>query len=104
MVRAELREDFSPCVNSTQAGWIRVSRAGGDTLDIAAMLQAGGISARACADFEQCLTELADGAGALLMTEEVLEVPGSLDLLGALNGQPPWGLLFRVHDDNLRTS
>jgi PAS domain S-box-containing protein len=67
-----------------------IAPVGGDALNIPSMLQAEGISTCSCADPEECLNELADGAGALLITEEVLEMSCSSDLLGALKAQPTW--------------
>jgi DNA-binding NtrC family response regulator len=60
---------------------------------MADLLQAEGISSATCADSAECTSQLAAGAGALLLAEEALEMPHALELLDAVKAQPPWSEL-----------
>ena len=66
---------------------------GQDGSALATALQPAGISTAICADPAECQRQLAAGAGALLLTEEALELPHALDLLDTLKSQPAWSEL-----------
>src|ERR1700676_202535 len=70
-----------------------VAPLGQDSATMAAMLGAEGITISVCSDPAECLCQLQTGAGALLLTEEALELPGATELLDSLNTQPAWSEL-----------
>jgi signal transduction histidine kinase/ActR/RegA family two-component response regulator len=53
-------------------------------------LQAAGLDCRACTDLDGACLEFADGAGALIVTEEALQAEQTFRLVKALDQQPPW--------------
>jgi signal transduction histidine kinase/CheY-like chemotaxis protein len=55
-----------------------------------AVLSRSEVQAQACATMAQLVEELARGAGALMLTEEVLSEPALGTLTDALAAQPPW--------------
>ena len=57
------------------------------------LLTSRGLPARICQDAAECCGEINAGAGALILTEEVLETKGGFDLLEALKRQPAWSEL-----------
>ncbi len=64
-----------------------------DALAIGCMLAAKGFESSACAGAEQTCREASAGAGALVLTEESLELPHINDLFQLLRDQPPWSEL-----------
>ena len=70
-----------------------VAPQGHDAAAMVDMLAKQGISAVACSGPIECLRELQIGAGALLLTEEALELPGASDLMHNLKVQPAWSEL-----------
>lgn|GEM_PF-1432654 len=66
---------------------------GGDSVGMAAILQAEGIQTHVCEGLEGCSRGILEGGGALLLTEEALESPRVSDLLDVLKAQPPWSEL-----------
>lgn len=66
---------------------------GQDATAMAALLQAHGFSAAVCGSAGDVCHQLTGGAGALLVTEEALELPQIPDLLRQLETQPPWAEL-----------
>jgi len=63
---------------------------GQDARAIAQLLTNRGLSTRICGDAAECCTEVSAGAGALLLTEEALEMEQGLEVLDALRMQPAW--------------
>jgi signal transduction histidine kinase len=66
------------------------SGTGRDTAMTLAVLERAGIPGFACDTLEQLVAELARGAGALMVVEEVLADAAALQLVRALEDQPPW--------------
>jgi signal transduction histidine kinase len=66
---------------------------GRDAAAVGATLQREGILVAICADATDCLRRTQAGAGALLLTEEALELPGFTDVLVWVQAQPPWSEL-----------
>lgn len=55
-----------------------------------AVLDRAGIASHACPALHDLLQEIPRGAGALLVSEEMLSGPGAAELAGAVSAQPPW--------------
>ena len=53
-------------------------------------LQAAGLECTVCPDLDGACLEFADGAGALIVTEEALQVEQTFRLVRSLDQQPPW--------------
>lgn len=70
-----------------------VAPVGQDAEAMAGMLRSEGVAAQACAGVSECLERLESGAGAVLLTEEALELPGAEELLENLTRQPAWSEL-----------
>lgn len=66
---------------------------GQDAESIASTLALADIFAEACDTPTGCLERVSQGAGALLLTEEALELPGGTELLDSLRIQPAWSQL-----------
>ncbi len=66
---------------------------GQDAAAMRALLTAHGYGAKICAGAGEACQELTTGAGALLVTEEALELPQMPDVLHLLKMQPPWAEL-----------
>jgi PAS domain S-box-containing protein len=66
---------------------------GQDASAIASVLSAEGFQTHICAGPGECSREIEAGAGALLLTEEALEMAQISDLLGTLGSQPAWSEL-----------
>jgi signal transduction histidine kinase len=66
---------------------------GRDALAMADVLTDYGFGAHVCSSPAECCAQISHGVGALLITDEVLELEGALDLLNALKAQPPWSEL-----------
>ena len=60
---------------------------------MADLLTRHGFKAQTCSGPAECQAQMQAGAGALLMTEEALEIDSAFDFLNALNGQPAWSEL-----------
>jgi signal transduction histidine kinase len=56
----------------------------------AKVLASAGIEATTCRDIDELLRELARGAGAVLLAEEMLSEPGAAHMMKVLSVQPPW--------------
>ncbi|HEX5855600.1 MAG TPA: PAS domain S-box protein, partial [Thermoanaerobaculia bacterium] len=56
----------------------------------ASILGQAGLDALACDTLEELESALAEGAGAILLTEEVLSAPDGVRLVTAMNRQPAW--------------
>ena len=61
-----------------------------DAAMTAVVLEHAGIEAQTCADLPGLLREMAGGAGALLVSEELLSGSGAAELAAAVAAQPPW--------------
>lgn len=70
-----------------------IAPVGQDGEAMAAMLTAQDIRSEICTEPRECLREMATGAGALLLTEEVLEMAGVDELFADLKSQPEWSEL-----------
>ena len=66
---------------------------GQDAAAMARLLKGNGLAAMVCASTTEACAHLREGAGALLMTEEALELTQVPALFNALNEQPPWAEL-----------
>jgi signal transduction histidine kinase len=66
---------------------------GSDAPVMADVLAHHGFGTQVCSSPAECCAQMNSGAGALLITEEVLEFEGAWDLLKALKAQPPWSEL-----------
>ena len=66
---------------------------GQDARAIALLLTDRGLSARICSGGGECCAEITSGAGAVLLTEEALEMDQGLDVIDALKVQPAWSEL-----------
>jgi signal transduction histidine kinase len=66
---------------------------GQDAAAMAAMLQTKGFRPDISGGPAECCEKIRAGAGALLFTEEALELPRVSDLFEALKAQPPWSEL-----------
>ena len=63
---------------------------GQDAVVMGELLARNGIAAQVCRTPAECALQLDTGAGALLMTEEALELERALDLFEKLEAQPAW--------------
>ena len=54
------------------------------------VLQRAGIASHVCTDIQALVSELAHGAGALLVAEEALSDVGASELIRQLDQQPTW--------------
>ncbi len=61
-----------------------------DAAMTAAVLERAGVQSTTCADLPDLLRELQHGAGALLVSEEMLAGTGAAALAAAVAAQPPW--------------
>ncbi len=66
---------------------------GQDAPIMSALLDGHGYAAAVCDATSDLCREIPLGAGALLLTEEALELPTAPDLFDLLKGQPPWSEL-----------
>lgn len=66
---------------------------GQDAAAMARLLQTNGLAATVCRSAAEACSQLKEGAGGLLMTEEALELSHTPELFNALNEQPPWAEL-----------
>ena len=58
-----------------------------------ALLSSAGLSCVVCRDLSGLSEEIADGAGAVLLTEEALTAPGIAQLVAVIQAQPSWSQL-----------
>jgi glutamine amidotransferase PdxT len=63
---------------------------GQDATAMARLLRTHGFVGTVCESAGDACRYLTEGAGALLVTEEALELPRMPELLHELNAQPPW--------------
>ncbi|HEX4085502.1 MAG TPA: PAS domain S-box protein [Chthoniobacteraceae bacterium] len=66
---------------------------GRDAAAIASVLDEAGHETRICANPTDCAACVQETVGALIMTEEALELPNASCMLDALKNQPPWSEL-----------
>jgi signal transduction histidine kinase len=67
-----------------------VAPLGGDAQNIADVLQAAGLPSTVCPNTSAAALEMAQGCGAVLLTEEALRYVRRDDLMHALEAQPSW--------------
>lgn len=67
-----------------------VAPVGQDAAAMAAKLKEHEFQTKICVSLAECCREIIEGAGALLLTEEALELPRVPDLLEVLRAQPEW--------------
>jgi signal transduction histidine kinase/FixJ family two-component response regulator len=72
---------------------IIIAPVGQDAATMAALLNAEDFASEVCQRADECACQITAGVGALLLTEEALELPRASDLLEALKAQPPWSEL-----------
>ncbi|HWF18935.1 MAG TPA: PAS domain-containing protein, partial [Verrucomicrobiae bacterium] len=70
-----------------------VAPVGQDGAVMSSLLKGQNFSTHICESPQECWLRISEGAGALLLTEEVLEFPDFPDLLEHLKNQPPWSEL-----------
>lgn len=70
-----------------------IAPVGQDAPAMGALLKAQNFQAQVCASPGECAQRIAEGAGALVLTEEALELPLASDLLETIQAQPPWSEL-----------
>jgi len=70
-----------------------IAPVGQDAVAMAALLSAEGFRAQVCDGPAECARQITAGAGALLLTEEALELPHTSRLLEVLQSQSPWSEL-----------
>ncbi len=63
---------------------------GGDGPAVATLLREYGVAAKICQNLAEVCAEIATGAGALLLSEEALELAQTPDFFNQLKAQPPW--------------
>jgi signal transduction histidine kinase len=67
-----------------------VAPIGRDADLICSKLTAAGMTCEVCTNMQQVTARVADGVGAIMLTEEAMTVEGTAELKRALSGQPPW--------------
>src|SRR5512133_270379 len=80
-----------PCQSEERV--LIIAPLGQDAASMAHMLRAEGVAAQPYSDPAECATQIMSGAGALLITEEALELPHISVLLDCLEAQPAWSEL-----------
>ena len=60
---------------------------------MASLLAGHGLEAKICSGPAECCAQIPSGAGALVLTEEALEMERAFELLNVLQSQPPWSEL-----------
>ena len=68
-------------------------QSGGDAQGMAELLVGHGFEAQICGSLAECAAHIQSGAGALMLTEEALELGSLSHLFEALAAQPPWSEL-----------
>jgi signal transduction histidine kinase/ActR/RegA family two-component response regulator len=76
--------------NNSDERILIVAPVGQDAVAMAQRLDAHGLSTRICGDLGECCREFDAGAGALLLTQEALELSQLFLLLATLKAQQPW--------------
>jgi DNA-binding NtrC family response regulator len=76
--------------NNSHERVLIVAPVGRDASVMTDLLAQRGFEARTCATPAECCEQMNSSPGALLLTEEALELPGAPDLLQALTAQPAW--------------
>ena len=79
--------------NSSKEGVLIIAPVGGDARAMAELLGRHGFETHICGSLAECAAQIKSGAGALLLTEESLELGSSSELFDALAAQPPWSEL-----------
>src|SRR5262245_59119831 len=79
--------------NNSYERLLIVAPVGQDAGIMAELLAKRGFETLICATPLECCAQVNSNAGALLLTEEALELAGAPDLLQTLAAQPPWSEL-----------
>ena len=79
--------------NNSKERILIIAPVGRDAQVMAELLGGHGSQAHVCASLAECATHIKSGAGALVLTEEALELGSSSELFEALAAQPPWSEL-----------
>lgn len=79
--------------NNSEERVLIVAPVGRDADVMAELLARRGLKTHICGSPGECCSEMKSGAGALVLTEEALELANVPELLQALNIQPPWSEL-----------
>jgi signal transduction histidine kinase len=79
--------------NSPEERVLVIAPVGQDARVMAELLVEHGFTAFLCCGPEECFVQLGAGAGALILTEEALEMRGAFRFLDALKEQPAWSEL-----------
>src|SRR5437870_9211506 len=72
---------------------IIIAPVGQDAVAMADLLRAEGFETQIYQGLDECSREITDSAGALLLTEEALELERGSFLFDVLKAQPPWSEL-----------
>jgi signal transduction histidine kinase len=72
---------------------IIIAPVGQDAETMAAVLKSEGFETQICQRLDECSRQMADSAGAVLLTEEALEATQASRFLDVLRTQPPWSEL-----------
>src|SRR5215471_1020916 len=79
--------------NSSKERVLIIAPVGRDAHAMAELLRRHGFQAHICVSLAECAKHIKSGSGALLLTEEALELGDSSELFKALAAQPPWSEL-----------
>ncbi len=79
--------------NNSKERVLIIAPVGRDAHVMAELLGGHGFEAQICGSLAECATHIQSGAGALILTEEALELGSSSDLFEALAAQPSWSEL-----------
>jgi PAS domain S-box-containing protein len=80
-------------LNKSEERVLIIAPFGQDARAMSSMLEAEGFQTAICDTPADCCARIAEGAGALLLTEEALESPSISEVLEMLKDQPPWSEL-----------
>ena len=79
--------------NNSGERFLIVAPIGHDAEAMAELLARHGFEAKTCGSLAECSTEMEFGSGALVLTEEALELSNAPEFLQSLKTQPPWSEL-----------
>src|SRR2546423_7963094 len=93
-VKDAAREEYSPASRMHKGERvIIIAPVGQDAAAMATLLDAKGFETQICHELDEYSQQITDSAGALLLTEEALELAQGSLLLDVLKAQPPWSEL-----------
>src|SRR6185436_14775288 len=79
--------------NDAEERVLIVAPLGQDANAIGEVLYRDHVRTEICRDLAECIAQIQTGAGAVLLTEEALELKHSLELFETLKAQPAWSEL-----------